>query len=81
MAARALCASVQVALSGRDVLGLASTGSGKTAAFLLPLVIHVAAQGRMAAKVGPVALVLAPTRELAEQIHRACRRCAIELSR
>ena len=66
---------VQAALSGRDVVGLAKTGSGKTAAFLLPVVVHVAAQARARTGDGPVAVVLAPTRELAEQIHAEARRC------
>ena len=68
---------LQAALSGRDVLGLAKTGSGKTAAFLLPLVVHVAAQARVKAGQGPAALVLSPTRELAEQIHVESRRHAL----
>jgi hypothetical protein len=71
----------QAALSGRDVLGLAKTGSGKTAAFLLPLVVHVAAQSRVTAGEGPIALILVPTRELAEQIHVEARRCAPSASK
>lgn len=70
---------LQAALSGRDVLGLAKTGSGKTAAFLLPLVVHVRAQAAVRAGEGPIALVLAPTRELSEQIHVEARRCALQL--
>eukprot|EP00892_Ulva_mutabilis_P001353 jgi/Ulvmu1/11218/UM072_0055.1 len=62
------------ALSGRDILGIAKTGSGKTAAFLLPLAVHVEAQPRVRPGESPVALCLAPTRELAEQIHREARR-------
>jgi superfamily II DNA/RNA helicase len=55
-------------LSGQDVLGLAQTGTGKTAAFALPLLQRLIASG--AATRGPVrVLVLAPTRELALQIH------------
>ena len=50
------------ALEGRDVIGLAQTGTGKTAAFGLPIIQHVADQMEMRA------LVLAPTRELAQQI-------------
>lgn len=54
-------------LAGRDVLGLAQTGTGKTAAFALPI-LHRLMQGSR----GHVrALVVAPTRELAEQIHEA----------
>ena len=52
-------------LQGRDVLGLAQTGTGKTAAFVLPILQRLiqGPQGRVRA------LILAPTRELAEQIH------------
>ena len=50
------------ALAGRDVIGTAATGTGKTAAFLLPII------ERLAGKPGTRALVLAPTRELALQI-------------
>ena len=54
-------------MSGRDVMGLAQTGTGKTAAFALPL-LHRLMQGRR----GVVrALIIAPTRELAEQINDA----------
>lgn len=54
-------------LKGRDVMGLAQTGTGKTAAFVLPI-LHRLMQGPR----GHVrALIVAPTRELAEQIHEA----------
>lgn len=56
------------ALAGRDVLGRAQTGSGKTLAFGLPLVTKLAGQARPAAPRYPRALVLAPTRELAQQV-------------
>jgi ATP-dependent RNA helicase RhlE len=55
-------------LEGRDVLGLAQTGTGKTAAFALPILERL---GQRAAKGRVRALVVAPTRELAEQIHVA----------
>lgn len=58
--------AIPVALAGRDLLGLAQTGTGKTAAFLLPLMHHLLA-GQRGTK--PRALIIAPTRELAEQIH------------
>lgn len=61
-------------LSGRDVMGLAKTGSGKTAAYVLPLVVHCMDQRELAKGEGPIALLLAPTRELAEQVHRECLR-------
>jgi len=55
-------------LAGRDVLGCAQTGTGKTAAFALPILDRLARSKRAAEKRGPRALVLAPTRELALQI-------------
>eukprot|EP00919_Chromeraceae_sp_WS-2016_P049033 GHVR01115887.1.p1 GENE.GHVR01115887.1~~GHVR01115887.1.p1 ORF type:complete len:239 (+),score=46.24 GHVR01115887.1:89-805(+) len=57
-----------VALSGRDMIGIAETGSGKTCAFLLPGIIHMKAQQPLKRGDGPIVLVLAPTRELAMQI-------------
>lgn len=59
-------AALPVALEGRDVLGLARTGTGKTAAFALPILQRL--EGRPAAAGRPRALILAPTRELARQI-------------
>jgi len=58
--------AIPVALAGRDVLGIAQTGTGKTAAFTLPLVERLAT-GRARARM-PRAIVLAPTRELADQV-------------
>lgn len=57
-----------IALSGRDLVGIAQTGSGKTLAFILPAIIHIQNQPRLQRGDGPIALVLAPTRELAQQI-------------
>ena len=59
-------AAIPVALAGRDVLGIAQTGTGKTAAFTLPMVDRLSS-GRARARM-PRALVLAPTRELADQV-------------
>ena len=59
-------AAIPVALAGRDVLGIAQTGTGKTAAFTLPLIDRLQS-GRARARM-PRALVLAPTRELADQV-------------
>ena len=61
-----------MALKGRDLVGLAETGSGKTLTFLLPAIVHINAQPRLQYGDGPVALVLAPTRELAVQIQAEC---------
>lgn len=59
--------AIPVALAGQDVLGIAQTGTGKTAAYTLPLLMRIKyAQGQH-----PRALILAPTRELAMQISEA----------
>ncbi|WP_332639538.1 DEAD/DEAH box helicase [Brevundimonas sp.] len=58
--------AIPVALAGRDVLGIAQTGTGKTAAFTLPMIDRLSS-GRAKARM-PRALVLAPTRELADQV-------------
>lgn len=57
--------SIPAILEGRDLLGLAPTGTGKTGAFVLPILARLM-QGR---RCGPRALIIAPTRELAIQIH------------
>lgn len=62
------------ALSGADVIAVAPTGSGKTLAFLLPALVHVMAQLPLQRGEGPIALVLEPTRELAEQTLQVTRR-------
>jgi len=58
------------------VLGIAKTGSGKTAAFLLPALVHVMDQHELERGDGPIVLVLAPVRELAAQILTEARRFA-----
>lgn len=58
---------IPVILEGRDVMGLAQTGTGKTAAFVLPLLHHLMETPGSA----PRALILSPTRELSEQTHEA----------
>ena len=70
--------AIPVALEGRDLLGVAQTGTGKTAAFILPILQRLAAgQQLTAGQRSPArtsrrvrALIVAPTRELAEQIHQ-----------
>ncbi len=64
-------ATMPDALAGRDVLGRGRTGSGKTYAFLLPLVARLAGSGTPRRPKQPRALILAPTRELATQIESA----------
>ena len=59
---------VPTTLAGCNVLAMAKTGSGKTLAFILPALSHVARQRALSKHEGPIALVLAPTRELARQI-------------
>ncbi|XP_053952955.1 uncharacterized protein LOC128859865 [Anastrepha ludens] len=59
-----------IALSGRDMVGVAQTGSGKTLAYVLPAVVHISHQARLERGDGPIALILAPTRELAQQIQQ-----------
>ena len=57
-----------IALSGNNMVGIAMTGSGKTLGYLLPGIIHVNHQPYLERGDGPIVLVLAPTRELAQQI-------------
>ena len=63
--------AIPLILAGRDVLGLAQTGTGKTAAFGLPLLQRLAADQVRVAPQSARALILAPTRELAVQIHES----------
>ena len=65
--------AIPLALAGRDVLGIAQTGTGKTAAFGLPLLQRLAADRVPAGPRAARALILAPTRELAIQIHESLR--------
>ena len=65
--------AVPAIMSGRDVIGVAKTGSGKTIAFLLPMFRHIKDQRPLEQMEGPVAVVMTPTRELAVQIHRECK--------
>ncbi|EHK46590.1 uncharacterized protein TrAtP1_005443 [Trichoderma atroviride] len=59
-----------MALSGRDVVGIAETGSGKTLTYCLPAIVHINAQPLLSPGDGPIVLILAPTRELAVQIQQ-----------
>ncbi|XP_012990752.3 probable ATP-dependent RNA helicase DDX17 isoform X1 [Esox lucius] len=59
-----------LALSGRDMVGIAQTGSGKTLAYLLPAIVHINHQPYLERGDGPICLVLAPTRELAQQVQQ-----------
>lgn len=54
--------------------GIAKTGSGKTAAFVLPMLVHIMDQPELDKGEGPIGIIVAPTRELSEQIHKETRR-------
>jgi ATP-dependent RNA helicase RhlE len=60
--------AIPALLAGKDLLGIAQTGTGKTAAFALPILQHLAARNDHAGRGAARALILAPTRELAIQI-------------
>ncbi|XP_020293962.1 ATP-dependent RNA helicase DDX42 isoform X2 [Pseudomyrmex gracilis] len=66
--------AVPAALSGRDIIGIAKTGSGKTAAFIWPMLVHIMDQRQLSAGDGPIGLILAPTRELSQQIYQEARK-------
>ncbi|KAF5745928.1 DEAD-box ATP-dependent RNA helicase 24 [Tripterygium wilfordii] len=63
------CQSLPIVLSGRDIIGIAKTGSGKTAAFVLPMIVHIMDQPELKKEEGPIGVICAPTRELAHQIY------------
>ena len=65
--------AIPAIMSGRDIIGVAKTGSGKTIAFLLPMFRHIKDQRPLEGLDGPVGLILSPTRELATQIHKECK--------
>jgi len=62
--------AIPAIMSGRDVIGVAKTGSGKTIAFLLPLLRHLKDQRPVGTAEGPISIIMSPTRELAMQIYR-----------
>ena len=67
------CQALPAIMSGRDTIGIAKTGSGKTLAFILPMFRHIKDQRPVANLEGPIGIIMAPTRELAVQIHRECK--------
>ncbi|HQT79418.1 MAG TPA: DEAD/DEAH box helicase [Rhodopila sp.] len=71
--------AIPALLDGQDLLGIAQTGSGKTAAFTLPILHHLAAQSVRPAPFVTRALILAPTRELALQIDETVRVLSAQL--
>lgn len=52
------------------LVGIAKTGSGKTAAFIWPMLIHIMDQKELTPGDGPIGLILAPTRELSQQVNK-----------
>ncbi|MBD1600988.1 DEAD/DEAH box helicase [Pseudomonas typographi] len=71
--------AIPAVLSGRDLMAAAQTGTGKTAGFALPLLQRLAMDGAKVASNSVRALVLVPTRELAEQVHANIRDYAVNL--
>jgi ATP-dependent RNA helicase RhlE len=63
--------AVPIILKGHDLLGIAQTGTGKTAAFTLPILEHFISHPMETKSAQPRALILTPTRELCSQIHQA----------
>ncbi|KAF2310270.1 hypothetical protein GH714_007522 [Hevea brasiliensis] len=61
--------ALPIIMSGRDCIGIVKTGSGKTLAFVLPLLRHIKDQPPVETGDGPIGLIMAPTRELVQQIH------------
>ena len=72
--------TIPAVLAGRDAMAAAQTGTGKTAAFALPLLQKLAAMETPVGSNSTRALVLVPTRELAEQVHAAFREYGAGLS-
>jgi superfamily II DNA/RNA helicase len=65
--------AIPAVLAGRDVMAAAQTGTGKTAGFALPLLQRLALDGAQVASNSARALIMVPTRELAEQVHQSVR--------
>ncbi|KAF4505268.1 hypothetical protein G6O67_007234 [Ophiocordyceps sinensis] len=75
-------AAMPIALQSRDLIGVAVTGSGKTAAFLLPLLVYISELPPLTEATkndGPYGLILAPTRELVQQIESEAMKFAVPL--
>ncbi|XP_065860313.1 DEAD-box ATP-dependent RNA helicase 24 isoform X1 [Euphorbia lathyris] len=70
------CQAMPIVLSGRDIIGIAKTGSGKTAAFVLPMIVHIMDQPELQKEEGPIGVICAPTRELAHQIYLEAKKFA-----
>jgi ATP-dependent RNA helicase DDX23/PRP28 len=75
--------AIPIGLQNRDIIGVAETGSGKTASFLLPMLDFISELPKLTEENmgdGPYALILAPTRELAQQIEQEARKFCSRLS-
>lgn len=70
------CQAIPAIMSGRDLIGIAKTGSGKTIAFILPMFRHVLDQPPLEDGDGPISIIMTPTRELCMQIGKDIRRFA-----
>ncbi|KAK9704760.1 hypothetical protein RND81_07G009300 [Saponaria officinalis] len=70
------CQALPIVLSGLDIIGIAKTGSGKTAAFVLPMIVHIMDQPELDKGEGPIGVICAPTRELAHQIYLEAKKFA-----
>ncbi|XP_054707350.1 probable ATP-dependent RNA helicase DDX46 isoform X1 [Uloborus diversus] len=68
--------AIPCVMSGKDMIGIAKTGSGKTLAFLLPMYRHILDQPPLEADDGPIGIIMTPTRELAMQITKECKKFA-----
>lgn len=68
--------ALPVIMSGRDCIGIAKTGSGKTLAFVLPMLRHIKDQRPVSSSEGPIGLIMAPTRELVQQIGKEIKQFA-----
>lgn len=66
--------AIPAALSGRNIIGIAVTGSGKTAAYIWPMIVHILRQPDLKKGDGPIGLILVPTRELAQQVYNEARK-------
>ena len=74
--------AIPLALEGRDFIGVAETGSGKTASFVLPMITEIMKLPRMTADIagdGPYGLIIVPTRELANQIEVEAKKFLVPL--
>ena len=70
------CQAIPCGLQGRDIIGIAKTGSGKTLAYILPMIIHILDQRPIEKNEGPISIVVAPIRELCQQIYLEAKKFA-----